>query len=346
MANLLLEIGVEEIPDSMIPGALRSLHDGFAAQLGGLNGTIELLDGTPRRLAMLVSGLSDKLPDANVLVSGPYLSAGAKAAEGFARKNGTTVEQLQRDQDAKGERYVYATTKIGEPALPLLQRVLPEIVQKIAWPKSMVWTGAGGMRFIRPLRWCVALLDDQVIPFALADVQTGNTTRGHRILGSPEPLPVTFANYVQVLRQNGVILSSDERRSRIQSQLGADVLPDDGLLQILVYLTEWPSVIRGSFDAAYLTLPREVLSTVMRHHQRQFSVLRTGGDGLAPHFVAVTNTDGDPDGLIRSGNERVLRARFNDARFFWDHDQTRPLSERVTDLSKVTWQAKLLGPFL
>jgi glycyl-tRNA synthetase beta chain len=186
----------------------------------------------------------------------------------------------------------------------------------------------------------VALLDDQVISFEIANVKSGNTSRGHRILGSKNPVPVTVSTYEQVLRENFVIVRAEERRARIVSALGSDVHHDPELLATLVYFTEWPSVIRGSFDSSYLQLPREILSTVMRHHQRYFSVLKADGS-LQPEFVAVTNTDGDPDGLIRRGNERVLRARFNDARFFWEVDQRRTLSDRLPDLDKVTFQAKL-----
>jgi glycyl-tRNA synthetase beta chain len=160
------------------------------------------------------------------------------------------------------------------------------------------------------------------------------------VLGSKQPVPVAIASYEEVLRANGVLVRAAERGKRIEAGLGADVLPDDELLGTLTYLTEFPTAIHGSFDASYLELPKEILSTVMRHHQRYFSVLRADGN-LAPAFVAVTNTDGDPDGLIRRGNERVLRARFNDARFFWQLDQQKRLSDRVDDLAKVTFQAKL-----
>ncbi len=171
-------------------------------------------------------------------------------------------------------------------------------------------------------------------------MQSGNTTRGHRILGFKDPVRVTIGTYEQVLRDNFVLVREDERRNRIESALGNDVHHDPDLLATLVYFTEWPSVIRGSFDPSYLQLPREILSTVMRHHQRYFSVAKPDGS-LAPEFVAVTNTNGDPDGLIRRGNERVLRARFNDARFFWEVDQRRSLFDRLPDLDKVTFQAKL-----
>jgi glycyl-tRNA synthetase beta chain len=185
----------------------------------------------------------------------------------------------------------------------------------------------------------VALLDDQVVPFEVAGVRSGNTTRGHRILGA-STAAVTVGNFFETLLANKVLVQSSARRERLEAALGPDVEKDAELLHTLTFLTEWPGIIRGSFDPSYLELPKEILSTVMRHHQRYFSVLKPDGS-LAPEFVAVTNTDGDPDGLIRRGNEKVLRARFNDARFFWQVDQQKKLSARVPDLEKVTYQAKL-----
>ena len=243
-------------------------------------------------------------------------------------------------QDPKGERYIFNQLVKGQAAKEALAEKLPEIVTHIYFPKTMYWTGKGGVRFIRPIRWIVALLDDQVVPFEIAGVKAGNTTRGHRVLGAKQPLPVTIANFEDTLRRNYVIVKAAERKQRIEAGLGEGVQKDDELLKTLVYLTEFPTTVRGSFDATYLELPKEILSTVMRHHQRYFSVVKADVS-LAPNFVAVTNTDGDPDGLIRQGNERVLRARFNDARFFWKVDQQKTLSARLPDLEKVTFQAKL-----
>ena len=204
----------------------------------------------------------------------------------------------------------------------------------------MYWTGGKtGPRFIRPIRWIVALLGDQVIPFEIAGVKSGNVTRGHRILGASS-IPVTIANYESELRKNFVILAAHERRHKIENEgaaLGAKL--DGDLVETLTYITEFPTAIKGDFDPAYLELPAEVLTTVMRHHQKYFSV--EDAIGLAPNFVAVMNTSGDPDGLVKHGNERVLKARFNDARFFWNVDQAKKLADRVDDLAKVTFQAKL-----
>lgn len=340
MADFLLEIGTEEIPDWMIDGALEDLRTKFQSAFADFGGDALRTEATPRRLVLMASNLLERAPDAQNLVLGPYLSAGEKAAEGFARKNGTTVDQLAKTSDAKGERYVVHQLIKGQVAADALREHLPGIVSGIAFPKSMYWTGKGGVRFIRPIRWLVALLDDVVVPFEVAGVASGNMTRGHRVLGAKEPVAVTIATYESTLRNNFVLVKAEERRARIEAELGANVHHDAALLATLVYLTEYPSVIRGSFDPSYLELPREILSTVMRHHQRYFSLVSEDGS-LQAGFVAVTNTDGDPDGLIRQGNERVLRARFNDARFFWQVDQKRKLAERVDDLEKVTFQAKL-----
>ncbi|HEX4166159.1 MAG TPA: glycine--tRNA ligase subunit beta [Bryobacteraceae bacterium] len=340
MADFLLEIGTEEIPDWMIEPALVDLRSKFAAAFGGFGGDSLRTEATPRRFALFAKGLAERSPDVENLILGPYLTAGGKAAEGFARKWKTSPDQLATSTDDKGERYVLNQLTRGQSVATALAEKLPGLIASINFPKSMTWPGSEGVRFIRPIRWLVAVLDEQTIAFSLAGITSGNTTRGHRILGSPTPVPVTFKNYESTLRENGVILPAEERRGRITAGLDAHTQRDDELVGVLVYLTEFPSVLRGAFDPAFLELPKEILSTVMRHHQRYFSVLSEDGS-LRPEFLAVTNTNGDPDGLIRQGNERVLRARFNDARFFWQADQRIPLVERLVDLEKVTFQAKL-----
>jgi glycyl-tRNA synthetase beta chain len=210
----------------------------------------------------------------------------------------------------------------------------------------MYWTGKGGPRFIRPIRWLVALLGDEVVPCEVAGVRSGDRTYGHRMLGGKE-LQVNSSNYEQKLKENFVLVSPAQRRQRIEAgiaALGVKVKPDPALLDTLVFITEYPTPILGSFDPEFLKLPEEVLVTVMRHHQKYFSVEDADGR-LAPHFIAVMNTSADPEGLVRRGNERVLRARFNDARFFWNVDQRKTLADRVPDLAHVTFQTKL-GSYL
>ena len=200
----------------------------------------------------------------------------------------------------------------------------------------MYWTGKGGPRFIRPIRWIVALLGEDIVPFELAGVTSGSLTSGHRRLGARE-IVVTIADYERRLRDHYVILSAEERRQKLLSEMaGMRVKKDDALLETLVYITEYPTPITGSFDTQFLELPEEVLITVMRHHQKYFSVEDAHGK-LAPQFVAVMNIDADREGFVRRGNERVLRARFSDARFFWETDQKKKLADRVEDLKAVTF---------
>ncbi len=328
--NFLLEIGTEEIPHWMIPGALKQL-----AELN-LLGAKPRVDATPRRLVVQAEGVPERTPDEQQIVKGPPLSAGEKAAGGFAKKQGVELSALVQT----GEYYELRRLAPGRRTLDILSETLPAAILAIQWPKAMYWTAKTGPRFIRPIRWMVALLDDQVIPFEIAGVKTGNVTRGHRQLGSSS-IPITIATYEPELRRNFEILSSHERRHKIEKEAAAlDAKIDADLLETLTFITEYPAAIRGDFDSKFLELPAEVLTTVMRHHQKYFSV-ESAPNMLAPNFVAVMNTAGDPDGLVKHGNERVLRARFNDARFFWDVDQVKKLADRVEDLKKVTFHVKL-----
>lgn len=337
----LLEIGTEEIPDWMIEPALENMRGQFTELLATdkLGGAVTWTEATPRRLALRGDGLLETQPEETRSMSGPPVASGPGAAAGFAKKMGVNIEELAKVQTPKGEYYAFEKHIPGRPAIDILAAALPNLIAKIPFPKSMYWTGKAGPRFIRPVRWIVALLGSQVVPFDFAGVPSGSTTEGHRLLGAHR-VNVSVANYEDQLKANGVILRASERRTRIEGGLGPDVQPDTGLLETLVYLTEFPTPIRGIFAPEYLELPREILSTVMRHHQRYFSVVDANGN-LAPEFVAVMNTDSDPDGLVRIGNERVLRARFNDARFFWDIDLRHPLADRVDALKQVTFQAKL-----
>jgi glycyl-tRNA synthetase beta chain len=329
--NFLLEIGTEEIPHWMIPGALKQLSE------LNLLGAQPRVDATPRRLVVQADGVPERTPDEQQIVKGPPLSAGERAAAGFAKKQGVELSALV----PAGEYYELRRLAPGRRVLDILSETLPTAILGIQWPKTMYWTGGKtGPRFIRPIRWIVALLGDHVIPFEIAGVKSGNVTRGHRQLGSSS-IPVTVEIYESELRRNFVILSSHERRHKIEKEsaaLGAKI--DADLLETLTFITEYPTAIRGDFDSKFLELPAEVLTTVMRHHQKYFSV-ESAPNLLAPNFVAVMNTAGDPDGLVKHGNERVLKARFNDARFFWDVDQVKKLADRVEDLKKVTFHVKL-----
>jgi glycyl-tRNA synthetase beta chain len=332
--NFLLEIGTEEIPHWMIPGAL--------SQLSKLDlfGATPQVDATPRRLVVRATGLPERTPDQEQLVKGPPISAGEKAALGFAKKQGVDPSAMQKS----GDYYELRKQIPGRPVRDILAESLPASILGIQWPKTMYWGAKGSPRFIRPIRWIVALLYDQIIDFEIAGVKSGNISRGHRVLGNAQ-IMVDYGSIEATLRSNKVVLSAQERRQKIETEaksLGASLDPD--LVETLTYITEYPAAIKGDFDPAYLELPAEVLTMVMRHHQKYFAV-ETSPGVLAPHFVAVMNIPDDPDGLVKRGNERVLKARFNDARFFWEVDQKKPLADRVEDLSHVTFQAKL-GSYL
>ncbi len=335
----LLEIGTEEIPDWMIEGALESLFQKMAA-VPGIDKMD--LDATPRRLVLRAVNLPERQADVVKKVPGPAISAPEAAIAGFARKQGTALSSLEQEDG----RYVFTKRIPGRTTRDILAEVLPEIILQIHFPKKMYWTAKSGPQFIRPIRWIVALLGSEVVPFEIGGVRAGRVTSGHRILGAAR-IPVTIEDYESQLHHSSVILSPQVRSEKIEgdiANLGVRIKPDPALHHTLVFLTEFPTAIQGAFDPDFLKLPREVLTTVMRHHQRYFSVEDENGK-LEPKFVAVINTNSDPDGLIRLGNERVLRARFNDARFFWETDQKKKLADRVPDLAHVTFQAKL-GSYL
>ncbi|HWF10722.1 MAG TPA: glycine--tRNA ligase subunit beta [Bryobacteraceae bacterium] len=342
--NLLLEIGVEEIPDGMIADALRYLQEAITTVLKEnrlwISGSVRA-DATPRRLVIRIAGIPERQGDHVQTVEGPARGAPEAAVAGFARKHGVTPDKLLTAQFGKLEKHYIVQTREGRATVDILAEALPQLVLKTPFPKTMYWAEKS-TRFIRPVRWIAALLDNQVIPFEIAGVPSGNQSSGHRKLGASR-FPVTYENFEEQLRANFVILSFDERRRRIRA-VPTKYVCDNPLLDTLSNLTEWPTPITGTFDPEFLDLPKEVLMMVMRHHQKYFSVAKPDGS-LDNKFVAVTNTDGDPEGLIRRGNERVLRARFNDARFFWNADQKRRLADRVNDLANVTFQARL-GSYL
>ncbi len=355
--DFLLEIGTEEIPARMMDGAREELvrRVGELLQRERLSDAPEIeAYSTPRRLAVVVSEIESAQPDISEQVTGPSLKVAYKdgkptaAAESFARKVNVPVEALEKITTPKGEYLAATVEKKGRSASEILAEALPKEIAGIYWAKSMYWRGKSAERFVRPVRWLVTLLDGEVVPLEFAGIRGGDTSEGHRILSSGEVPIAQPGDYAEALARGWVIVSADEREQRIRKALDAATRTianarwreDKNLLDTVVNLTEFPSVILGSFDAEFLTLPEEVLVTVMRDHQKYFALEDANGK-LLPHFLAVLNTDGDPDGLIRHGNERVLRARFNDARFFWDTDQKVPLRDRVPMLRSVTFQKDL-----
>lgn len=356
MPDFLLEIGAEEIPARMIAAAQEELQRRVADLLKrerlSAAGRLTGLD-TPRRLSVLVSDISNAQPDGSEQINGPAVSVAFKdgqpgpAAHAFAKKAGVDVSRLERMTTPKGEYLSAKITTKGRGAAEILAEMLPKEISSIYWPKNMYWRKTNE-RFVRPVRWLVAMLDDAVIPLEFDGVRAGRDSRGHRLLSSGDvTIPRAGTQYAEALR-SAKVLSREEREQQIRKALdaaartipGARWREDKSLLDTVVNLTEWPSAILGSFDREYLKLPEEVLVTVMRDHQKYFALEDAKGK-LLPNFLAVLNTDGDPQGLIRHGNERVLRARFNDARFFWQTDQKVPLRERLPSLKNVTFQKDL-----
>jgi glycyl-tRNA synthetase beta chain len=355
MPDFLLEIGCEEIPARMIDAASRELRERLHALLQRERlepaGAISHLD-TPRRLAVLASGIPASQPDITEQVNGPSAQVAYKdgqptpAAHAFAKKIGVDVGKLEKVSTPKGEYLAATVTRKGRAASAILAETLPKEISTLYWPKNMYWRKRGEV-FVRPVRWLVAMLDEQVVPLELFGIAAGNTSRGHRIVGPNRVFVPKPGIYVETLRA-AKVLGAAEREHVIRKALdaatrtipGARWREDKPLVATVVNLTEFPSAILGTFDPEFLDLPEEVLVTVMRDHQKYFAIEDANGK-LLPHFLAVLNTAGDSDGLIRHGNERVLRARFNDARFFWQTDQKQTLRQRVDLLRNVTFQKDL-----
>jgi glycyl-tRNA synthetase beta chain len=361
MPDFLVEIGLEEVPARMIAAAEaelgRRVQDLLARERLLAPAATVTTYSTPRRLAVLAEGVLASQADTEEQLTGPSWKVAFKdgaptpAAQAFARKAGVAVEALEKVTNAKGE-YVGATVKRqGRAAAELLAAELPKEVLALYWAKNMYWRAGKPERFVRPVRWVVALLDAAIVPLEIAGIAAGNTSRGHRILHGDSAVVIDQPrNYSKTLRGAAVVVDVAERRHIIRKALdaatrtvpGARWREDEPLVETVVHLTEWPSVILGNFDSEYLALPEEVLVTVMRDHQKYFAVEDANGK-LAPHFLAVLNTQADEAGaaIIRHGNARVLTARFKDARFFWDFDQKTPLADRVESLKHVTFQKEL-----
>src|SRR5947209_3762602 len=356
MPDFLLEIGCEEIPARMIDAASQELRERVHTLLNrerlNAKDTMTYFD-TPRRLAVLAPGIPAAQADISEQITGPAVTVAFKdgqptpAAHAFAKKSGMHISQLDRISTPKGDYLSARITKKGRAAREIISELLPKEISSIYWPKNMYWRKRGEV-FVRPVRWVVAMLDDEVIPVEVFGIKAGNQSRGHRILADRElAIPHAGEPYVSALRDAKVLSRADrEQQTRKALDAATRAIPgarwreDKNLLDTVVNLTECPSAILGSFDPEYLALPEEVLVTVMRDHQKYFAVEDSNHE-LLPHFLAVLNTDSDPQGIIRHGHERVLRARFNDARFFWQTDQKHSLRERVTWLKQVTFQKDL-----
>jgi glycyl-tRNA synthetase beta chain len=365
MADFLFEIGLEEVPARMISGAQAELEQRVVKMLERerlvRSGAEAKSFATPRRLAVWVKDVAELQEDVAEELVGPSVKIAYKdgvatpAAVAFAKKAGVEVAALKTVTNAKGEYLAATAVKVGRGAAEVIAAEMPKELAGIYWAKNMYWRQGKPERFVRPVRWMVALLGSEVVPLNFGGYEAGAVTYGHRVLFGNAPIALGApGEYEDALLSGFVIADGEVRRQRIRKALdkvtrtsdtegsGLRWREDHGLVDKLTQLTEWPSVLMGGFGPEFLALPEEVLVTVMRDHQSYFAVEDKEGR-LAPHFLAVLNTEADAAGMavIRHGNERVLKARFNDARFFWKFDQRVKLVERVKLLELVTFQKDL-----
>lgn len=349
--DLLFEIGAEEIPAGFMPNILGQLKQLAETKLNDAHLPFESIEtyGTPRRLALIVKGIADASAEISERHKGPSASIAydadgnaTKAAIGFARGKGLDVADLVVE-----DGYIYAETKTaGVPAKDIVTDMLPQLITGLNFPKSMHW-GDLDAKFVRPVRWLVALLDEEVIPVEFATVQSGNVSRGHRFLGADEITIKNAASYVDTLKENFVMVDQDARRELISKQLhdmaaskNASIVWDDDLLEEINYLVEWPTALCGGFEESYLALPDAAIITPMKDHQRYFPLV--GQDGkLLPMFLTVRNGSDHSIEVVQAGNERVLRARLDDAKFFFNEDRKKPLIDRQDGLTKIVFQEGL-----
>ncbi len=357
--DLLLEIGTEEIPARFIPRALDDLAAAARASLEArrlAHGEVSTF-GSPRRLVLAVRGIVARQPDLASEVTGPPRKAAygpdgtlTKAGAGFAKGQGVDPKELFVKETPKGEYLAAIRREAGRPAAEILREDLPGWILGLRFQKSMRW-GEGDLRFVRPLHWVLALLGGTVLEFELEGLKSGNRSRGHRFL-APEEFEVRdLADYLAKTRAARVLVDPSERRDSIRRQVeesgrarGGAAVVDEELLEHVTNLVEWPVAVCGGFDPAFLAVPSEVLVTAMKSHQKYFTVV-DGGGRLLPWFITISNMQAEDMGQIRAGNERVLRARLSDARFFWEEDLKIPLRGRVSGLGGVVYQEKL-GTYL
>jgi len=356
-AELLLEIGVEELPYQFIVPALAALKDSAEQLLKdhrlGFQSVRTL--GTPRRLTLVVEGLATLQASMVKEAMGPSKTVAfdqtgqpTRAATGFAAGQGVAVHELQIRQTPKGEYLFAVKEEQGRPADVVLEELLPQLIAKLSFPKAMKWNSTG-VRFARPVRWLVALYGGATLPIKAAGVTAGNQTKGHRVLGNAKGLVAKdYESYLKGLERQGVIPDPQRRRRVIEDQIavickktGFRLNSDADLLDQAVYTTECPNAIIGSFKSAYLDVPQEILITSMKEHQGFFSLMHKDTGKLVAHFIAVANNQAKDMTLIREGNERVLAARLADAKFFFDEDRKVKLEERVKKLAGVTFHQKL-----
>lgn len=355
MNNYLLELGVEEFPADYVAGTMGQLKEGFTHLLEGENIAFESVQvySTPRRFAVMVRGMARSQSESTEMVKGPakriaYDAEGnpSKALLGFARGQGVDAASCFI-QDYNGEDYVFVEKKLQQESVDeVLITNIPNIIRTLTFPKSMKW-GGKSLRFARPLRWVISLYNDAVLPFELEGIPVSNVTRGHRVLGSDHIVINGIDDYENALRDNFVIVSNEERRNlitrsitRLAKEKGGNVLSDPILLEEVVNIIEYPTPLIGNIHPRYMELPKEVITTPMKDHQRYFPVQNDKGT-LLPYFITIRN--GDQKGLdtVKAGNEKVLTPRLEDAKFFFEQDLQKPLLEYIDHLKTVTFHEKL-----
>jgi len=353
--ELFLEIGTEEIPAGFIPRAMAEMEAMITRELTAARltfGDVKTL-ATPRRLALMVKGIPAVQPDAEITATGPSRKAAydadgkpTKAAEGFARGQGVDIAAIRIVATDKGEYISITRTETGRPTHELLSEILPKLINDIPFKKSMRW-GDLDVRFARPVHWIVALFDGIVVPFEFGNITSGAVSRGHRFMANTSFPVRDYAHYLEECERHFVIPDPERRKEiirrethRVAIAAGGHLLPDEELLEQVSFLVEYPSAVHGTFSEEFLKVPKEVLITSMRSHQRYFSIV-DGQGKLLPGFITINNTLTDDPSVVVKGNQRVLRARLSDARFFFEEDQKVKLDERVEGLKKVVYQQKL-----
>ncbi len=359
MAELIFEIGCEEMPARFVRPAMASLKELAAKHLAELQLSYKSLEttGTPRRLALRINGLLDEQPQRSELALGPPVKSAfdadgkpTKAALGFAKSQGVAVEDLGQHDTDKGPRLGVSKIIPGRPSHEVLSELLPKLVAEIPFPKTMRW-GSESFRFARPIHWFLAVLDGRVVPFELAGIKSGKHTKGHRFMAPGEIEVLLPSEYADKLRDAFVLVDRAERFMLTQMEVettaqvgGGKLVPDEELLQEVTDLVELPVACCGTFDPEFLEVPREVIISAMREHQRYFALEDNGGK-LLNKFIAVNNTKPKDLAMVTAGHEKVLRARLSDARFFLTEDMKRPLIDRLEELKQVTYHAKLGSSF-
>ena len=351
----LIEVGVEELPSSYIRNALDAFKDLVETALNEANLGFDHIDAyaTPRRLSLMIHGIDDTQGDIEDWVKGPakkiaYKEDGSvnKPLEGFMRSQNVTEADLEV-RELKGNEYIYAHIhKAGEPAEVILAEIIPDAIHHIPFPKNMRW-GGKNLRFARPIRWILSMMNDRVVPFDLEGITLSNVTRGHRFLGSSHIEIKDVREYEEALEKNFVILDQDKRKEAILYQInhmaksnGGEIRRDDDLLEELTFIVEYPTAVLGNVQEKFLSLPDVVITTPMREHLRYTPVYSPEGD-LLPYFITIRNGNEEYADVVAEGNEKVLEARLEDARFFFDNDREKPLEDYVSQLGGIVFQEKL-----